>query len=121
MLGNRLLVWEIKPWSDADRAAESNIVIPEAYAEAHEPYPTTGIVIKVSDEWRGPKGMLGKMVMFGPYAGEGCKFSDKNQFRVLDEAQILCTVMSNTDRPLSEIIGPEIKDKLGIDILKDAA
>lgn len=106
-----------------ERGEPGGLVLPPKAEEASKPLPTTGIVIKVGDEWRGPeaKWVIGRMVMFGPYAGEGCKFSDNTQLRILDYAQILCTVQSDSAALLTSVIAPAIKKKLGIDILKEAA
>ncbi len=115
---------EIEPYTLMDKLeAEGVLYAPQDAKEQNTPIATTGIVIQLSEEFMGNRKIIteGSCVMFGPYAGENVKFSDNCQLRILDEAQLICTVVSDSDNLLASVIAPTIKAKLGVDILQSAA
>lgn len=110
VLGDRVLVQEVEPLTDMDRATtESGIVIPDDVRKRNTPEGCTGIVHQVGMDATCDKLAEGKMVMFGQFAGE--KYSiGKVKFRVLDTSEVLCTLKATEGKVLGEIVGP-VKDE----------
>lgn len=92
VLGNRVLVAPIKPYTDLDRVEkEGLLVIPQATREANTPKESTGIVVAVGDDAFHPALEEGVAVMFGKHSGFEI-LVDEEEFRIIDVPDILCTI-----------------------------
>lgn len=92
VLGNRVLVAPVKPYTDMDRVEkEGLLVIPQAAREANTPKESTGIVIAVGDEAHHPALKEGTAIMFGKHSGFEI-LVDEEEYRIIEVSDILCTI-----------------------------
>lgn len=91
VLGARLLVRQVIPWTEADEfEKKSGLVLPSAAKAAATPIATYGPIVQVGDgckyEWQ-----VEDLVLFGKFSG--MDFSMQNDdFRILHEEEILCVL-----------------------------
>lgn len=95
VLGNRVIVKPIKPYTDLDRVEkEGKLIIPEKVREDNTPLASSGIVIALGNGVEGFNRCLlaeGTMVMFNKFSGS--EFTvDEVDIRVLDVDQILAVL-----------------------------
>lgn len=91
VLGDRVLVKTVKPWTDLDRVEQEGIlVVPKDLKESYTPKESTGIVVATGFA---PMGLdVGTMVMFSMHAGSEFSVGGEEGFRILDAKDILCTL-----------------------------
>jgi co-chaperonin GroES (HSP10) len=117
VLGERVLVDEIEPYTEADAAAQrSNIVAPQVYYDSNgqkrnteKPRACTGIVISlgegITDAMRAAGLVENAAVCFGSYAGTEYYIGGA-KFRILDVKEILAVLRATEGNDLDEVIGP---------------
>lgn len=95
MLGDRVLVKLVTPFTEMDRVEKEGILfVPETAREENTPLPTTGIVVGVGqrDDPDRPIPLVeGDMIMFSKYAGTDVYFNEE-AFRIMETREILCTL-----------------------------
>lgn len=92
VLGNRVLIKAITPFTDLDRVEkEGKLYIPKAVKDANTPLPSTGLVIEVGLGVSADQAELlrGAAVMFSKFAGSDFVV-DEEDFKILDVPEILC-------------------------------
>lgn len=100
VLGERVLVKTVKPWTDMDRVEkEGHLVIPESVRQANEPKESTGVVVAVGDLMSEELLDVGTMVMFSVHAGWEFTIGGESGFRILDLKDVLCTLEQTEEEP----------------------
>ncbi len=114
VIGPRVLVKKVKPWTEADRLEKEGLLyVPEDAKEKNTPLESTGIVVAMgSTALRDPMNLKldpgdpernvdcfeypiiteGTMVAFSKYAGSDIS-ADHEDFRILELREILCTLV----------------------------
>jgi co-chaperonin GroES (HSP10) len=104
VLGNRVLVKTIKPYTEMDRLEElakqgkrGGLHMPETVKEENTPLPSCGYVIGLGNtaEVRMPNGEVilreGNCVMFSKHAGSDFSVANED-FRIMDMAEVMCVL-----------------------------
>lgn len=102
VLGDRILVRTIQPYTDLDRYEETPhplyagkplLVAPPRDKEANTPRPSTGIIVQLGEEVHSFSYKdLGTAVMFSRFAGSDINVEEE-EFRVLETRDIMCTLV----------------------------
>lgn len=94
VIGDRVLVKTVKPWTDMDRVEKEGLLaIPQSAREANTPKESTGVVVGVGTEVSMYSELeVGTMVMFSVHSGWEFAIGGEDGFRVLDTKEILCTL-----------------------------
>jgi co-chaperonin GroES (HSP10) len=81
-----------------DRVEKEGLLhIPKTARDANQPLPSTGIVVKLGEEFKKPWATKsdalqeGAMIMFSRFAGMDFRI-DEQDFRILEENEIVCTL-----------------------------
>jgi len=94
-MGRRVLVKLIHSFTEMDRVEKEGLLhIPKTAREANQPLPSTGIVVKLGEDfkqpWASPTVLEeGAMIMFSRFAGMDFRV-DEQDFRILEENEIVC-------------------------------
>jgi co-chaperonin GroES (HSP10) len=94
VMGNRILIKVIKPWTDMDRLEKAGtLVIPETVKERNQPLPSTGMVVEIGREVSDEDAQLltGAAVMFSKFAGHDFIVMEED-FKLLAVEEVLCTL-----------------------------
>lgn len=113
ILGDRVLVDEIEPYTEIDAAAQrSGIVAPQQYYDANgqqrkveKPKACCGIIIKVGEGVTSAYLQEGAAVCFGAYNGTEYSIGGA-KFRILDTAEILGVLRAVEGSALTDVIAP---------------
>lgn len=113
VLGDRVLVDEVEPYTEVDAAMQrSGIVPPQAYYDANgtrrvteKPRACTGIVVTVGDGVTSSRIREGAAVCFGPHAGTEYYIGGA-KFRILDVSEILGVLRAVEGSALTDVIAP---------------
>lgn len=118
VLGNRVLVKTVEPYTEMDRIEKEGILfVPETAREENTPLPTTGIVVAVSadaevyDEAKEARLQEGDMVLFSKYAGTDV-YLNEEAFRILNIPEILCTLVESKKSAGGPVVVPFNPDRI---------
>lgn len=126
VLGSRVLVKTVKPFTDADRVEKEGLLyVPKAVKDENTPLPTTGVVIAVGDSVRcrncwqyksdhfersndkyEPLVAEGDMIMFSKFAGMDFMVANED-FRIVSTDEILCTLV-DVEEVVAEVAGDAV-------------
>lgn len=106
MLGRRLLVKTVIPFTEADRVEKEGLLyLPEQVKKDNTPLPSTGIVVTLGEDCsQADRAVLceGAMVMFSKYAGSDVILEEEN-FRVLEVPEIMA-VLEDSEKVIAPIV-----------------
>lgn len=95
VLGRRLLIKLVIPFTDMDRVEKEGLLaLPESVKKANTPTPSTGVVVGHGHELTEEERQLvpeGVMVMFSRFAGTDFTV-DEESLRILDVSEVVCTL-----------------------------
>lgn len=100
--GNRVLVKTVIPFTKADELEKSGLLyMPEDVKNANTPLPSTGFIIEIGREVEDDVAQLleGRAILFSKFAGADFVI-DEEDFKILDIAEILCTIDFDEDSPV---------------------
>jgi co-chaperonin GroES (HSP10) len=106
VVGNRILVKTVRPWTDMDRLEKEGLLaIPETAKDRNTPLPSTGIVLQLGAELldikRTPRNFdadgrmivqEGSMVMFSRLSGTDIGVGGESDLRILFLDDVYCTL-----------------------------
>ncbi len=91
----------VHSYTTMDRVEKEGLLhIPKTAREANQPLPSTGIIVKLGNDFTNPDIFRGDdpdnlregdMIMFSRFAGMDFRV-DEQDFRILEESEIVCTL-----------------------------
>lgn len=94
VLGNRVLIKTITPWTEGDRVEKEGLLyLPEDVKKANTPLPSTGIVVQVGRGVSPEDAELleGAAVMFSKFAGSDFIVSEE-EYKILEVPEVMCVI-----------------------------
>jgi co-chaperonin GroES (HSP10) len=124
VLGKRVLVSEIKPWTELDERnnrlmqagaptleAPKGHYVNDTYVKTAEAPACTGFIVSVGDQVQHPLVREGGCVAFGNYAGTAFAVSQE-AFRILDLSEILFVLRSVEGETMDSVHIPTREDEV---------
>jgi co-chaperonin GroES (HSP10) len=105
VLGDRVLIKTIVPFTDMDRVEKAGILyIPEEVKQQLTPLPSTGLVVQIGEGVSAESAALlqGAAVMFSKFAGTDF-IVDEEDYKLLDTAEVMCILAF--DEPVVPVTG----------------
>lgn len=104
VLGPRVLVKTVLPFTDADRVEKEGLIkVPDWVKKENTPLPTTGIVVAVGPDVQGLQ--EGDMILFGKFAGVDFVIEEQDM-RIIHMNEVLCTLV-DTEEVVTEVLSAD--------------
>lgn len=102
VVGKRLLVKTIEPWTEADQAEQtSGLYIPPSIKEKNTPLPTFGVIVQLGTTVAPDEFEEGELVLFGKFAGMDFTMQ-QDKYRLIHVDEVVAVL----DVDMSTIIAP---------------
>lgn len=105
VLGRRVLVKPVIPFTDADRVEkEGRLIIPEQVKKDNTPLPSTGVIVQLGTQVKEEELQEGTGVCFSKFGGTQFVF-DKEDYLILNVDEIMCTFMLEQEGVIEGVAG----------------
>lgn len=94
VMGNRILVKAIEPYTDMDRVEKAGLLyIPDSVKTSNKPLPSTGMVVEIGREVSDDDARIltGAAILFSKFAGHDFIVQEED-FKLIDVNEVLCTL-----------------------------